>query len=107
MGSLCESLKYSTPLDDHDMDLRDGMGADHWAPDYDDDEGLPEVPEMSRSSTSLKLGQVSTFQLKSFTAASMSKLVSTNAGDYSFFDNSRIDFLAGPRHWTLKRPRGR
>ncbi|CAH1399013.1 unnamed protein product [Nezara viridula] len=88
--------------DDPDIDCDDGAAPEGgWGMDYDD-ECLPE-PEPELSVNSHKSGQVSVNQPKSFSAPNMAKLVSSKSNDYSFFDNSRLDFWAGPSHWSIKR----
>lgn len=87
------------------MDFDDGAAPESgWGMDYDD-ECLPE-PEAELSLNSHKSGQVSVNQPKSFSAPNMAKLVSSKSSDYSFFDNSRLDFWAGPSHWSIKRVKG-
>lgn len=85
--------------EDHDMDCGDGVAPESWVPDYDE-----EYDSDKEISHERRIGQVSVNQPHSFNAKAMARLVSADAGDYSFF-NSNIDLWAGPRHWTIKRPR--
>lgn len=72
--------------------------------DYDeclsDDGGVEPTPLSSQNSS--KIGQISNPKLTSFSVNSMSRLVTARRSDYSFFDNSRVNFIAGPVHWSIR-----
>lgn len=72
--------------------------------DYDDcmsDDGGVEPTALS-SQNCTQIGQISNPKVTSFSVNSMSKLVTARRSDYTFFDNSRINFMAGPVHWSIK-----
>ncbi|KAK9496402.1 hypothetical protein O3M35_013306 [Rhynocoris fuscipes] len=62
----------------------------------DDDIGAEPTPLISQNSSRVTVPKAS------FSVNSMSKLVTARQSEYSFFDESRLNFMAGPAHWAIK-----
>ncbi|KAF6199454.1 hypothetical protein GE061_007480 [Apolygus lucorum] len=73
--------------------------------DYDDggfSDDEPDLPSASVNHNSMD----STKNKTSFSIKGMSSMISLSDNEYSYFDNSKLNFWAGPSHWSV-RPRKR
>uniref|UniRef100_A0A0A9YMD0 Condensin complex subunit 2 n=2 Tax=Lygus hesperus TaxID=30085 RepID=A0A0A9YMD0_LYGHE len=88
--------------DDDDMEV-DGVEPLQMV-DYDDgfSDDEPDLPSASIAHNTMN----STKNKTSFSIKGMSSMISLSENEYSYFDSSKLNFWAGPSHWSV-RPRKR